>query len=134
ARRRVSRRAGSVSLVPSKRTSSSQDFRSRENTTPGSRIGTVGLRGQHLIIPNNPVFDNAQPCRLADWAAPAVREHGGVLTVETGWGHPLCGTNGSLSRIHLHRYWTGVRFRLVEVPVVSAALNAPLGLPILCHK
>src|SRR5208283_1103054 len=57
-----------------------------------------------------------------------------VFWHKTGWGHPLCGTNVSLYRIHFHRYWTGVRFRFVEVPEVSAALNAPVGLPILCHK
>ena len=34
---------------------------------------------------------------------------------KTGWGHPLCGTNVSLYRIHFHQYWTGVRLRLVEV-------------------
>src|SRR5208283_1088625 len=49
-------------------------------------------------------------------------------------GHPLCGTNVSLNKIHFHRYWTGVRFRLVEVSEVSARLKAPVGLPILCHK
>jgi len=52
----------------------------------------------------------------------------------TGRGHPLCGTYVSLYRIHFHRYWTGVRFRLVEISEVSAALTAPVGLPILCHK
>src|SRR5208337_1269310 len=49
---------------------------------------------------------------------------------KTGWGHPLCGSNVSLQRIHSHRYWTGVRFRFVEVSEVSAALKAPVGLPI----
>src|SRR5208283_3820952 len=53
---------------------------------------------------------------------------------KTGWGHPLCGTYVSLYRIHFHRYWTGVRFRLVEISEVSAALTAPVGLPILWHK
>src|SRR5271157_955004 len=37
-------------------------------------------------------------------------------------------------RIHFHRYWTGMRFRFVEISEVSAPLNAPVGLPILCHK
>src|SRR5208283_1932805 len=53
---------------------------------------------------------------------------------KTGWGHPLFGRNVSLYRIHFHRYWTGVRFRFVEVSEVSAALNAPVGLPIFCRK
>src|SRR5208283_1865850 len=37
-------------------------------------------------------------------------------------------------KTHFHRYWTGVRFRLVENSEVSAAITAPVGLPILCHK
>src|SRR5208337_2997250 len=37
-------------------------------------------------------------------------------------------------KTHFHRHWTGVRFRLVKVPEVSAPINAPVGLPILCHK
>src|SRR5208337_1896384 len=62
------------------------------------------------------------------------RLDGATLFVKTGWGHPLCGTNVSLWRIHLHRHWTGVRFGFVEVPEVSSAIKAPVGLPILCHK
>jgi|GEM_PF-5469638 len=61
-------------------------------------------------------------------------EFGPNFPCKTGWGHPLCGTDVSLYNIHFHRYCTGVRFRLVEVPEVSAAHKAPVGLPILCHK
>src|SRR5208283_3665431 len=59
---------------------------------------------------------------------------GSKTTHERGRGPPLCGTYVSLYRIHFHRYWTDVRFRLVEISEVSAALTAPVGLPILCHK
>jgi len=63
-------------------------------------------------------------------------EHQGqaVRRVLHQMGHPLCGTNASLNRIHFHRYWTDVRSRLVWVSEVSAALDAPTGLPIFCHK
>ncbi len=44
-------------------------------------------------------------------------------------GRTLCGTNISFYKILSHQYWTGVRFRLVEVSEVSAAINARAGLP-----
>jgi len=39
-------------------------------------------------------------------------------------GRTLCGTNISFYKILSHQYWTGVRFRLVKVSEVSAAINA----------
>ena len=53
---------------------------------------------------------------------------------KTELGHPLCGTNFSLYRIHLHRYWTDVRWRFVSFFRNSAAINAPVGIPSICHN
>src|SRR5208337_3658860 len=72
--------------------------------------------------------------RSPTWTPAGNLRSGSRRSGKTGWGHPPCSTNVSLWRIHFHRYWTGVRFRLVEISEVSAALNAPVGLPIFCHK
>src|SRR5208337_3433046 len=71
----------------------------------------------------------AHPCRGP--GSQAGDEHGGPPWFKgtRGRGHPLCGTNVSLYKIHFHQYWTGVRFRLVEGSEVSAAINARAGLP-----
>jgi hypothetical protein len=53
---------------------------------------------------------------------------------KTELGHSLCGTNFSLYRIHLRRYWTDVRWRFVSFFRNSAAIKAPVGIPIICHS
>src|SRR5271157_1796880 len=71
----------------------------------------------------------AHPCRGP--GGPAGDKHGRSPWFKgtRGRGRTLCGTKISFYKILSHQYWTGVRFRLVEVSEVSAAINARAGLP-----
>src|SRR5271157_2500888 len=70
----------------------------------------------------------AHPCRGP--GGQAGDEHGGSPWFKgtRGRGRTLCGTNIRFYKIRSHQYWTGVRFRLVEVSEVSAAINGRAGL------